>query len=218
MDIPIYIVSVSDERKQRIKERFEKVGMNYKIVDGYLPDDEEVKKVREGNRSPCMMSHLKAIKLFYETGKEYGIIGEDDIYVRKTLKDDLKDVVTDFDRLNLDILLIGYLLPYQILTTNSYFPLRTKYTYHGYPDDQWGSQLYLIRRRYAKYVLEKYTCEWANATDYPFSSDWTITKDGNRALISPPLALEEYEDKYTGGQRTCRILTHDHYYRPDLFW
>jgi hypothetical protein len=50
----------------------------------------------------------------------------------------------------------------------------------------------MISRDYAKILLETFTLDYAydNMDDKPFSSDWVITKNGNRALIYPMVAVE----------------------------
>ena len=60
----------------------------------------------------------------------------------------------------------------------------------------WGSQMYLLNRTTAQRFLEKYTVDYAMGTlldpSLPhFSPDWTLTKDGDRGLVYPMLALEE---------------------------
>ena len=54
--------------------------------------------------------------------------------------------------------------------------------------------MYLLSRSYAKYLIDTFTIDWAfNNKDKPYSPDWIITKNGNRALIWPPLGVEEGE-------------------------
>jgi hypothetical protein len=102
--------------------------------------------------------------------------------------------------MNLDVLLLGYLVPFKIQSNYVGFELKSndtnlKYTYHNYPNDLWGSQMFMFSKKHAKYLLDKFTIEYAieqlnDNTIQPFSSDWTITKEGNRALIYPMLAVE----------------------------
>jgi len=52
--------------------------------------------------------------------------------------------------------------------------------------------MYLISRPYAIFLIEKYTTDWAQRNLHkPYCSDWIITKNGNQALIYPPLGVEE---------------------------
>lgn len=67
-----------------------------------------------------------------------------------------------------------------------------KYVFHRYSNDLWGTQMYMISREYAKYLLEAYTLQYAiDNISKPYSSDWIITKNGNRAMIYPMIAVEE---------------------------
>ena len=91
---------------------------------------------------------------------------------------------------------LGYLLPFKIYDTNTSFCLKArteKYSYYDYPDDIWGAQMYLISRKHAINLLDRYTIEHAIATidTMPFSPDWTLTKFGKKVLIYPMIAVEE---------------------------
>jgi hypothetical protein len=82
----------------------------------------------------------------------------------------------------------------------------------GYPNDSWGTQMYMISRKQCIYLLDKYTNGYLersleNPEMIPFSADWTITKEGKRALLYPLRVIEngsmEYEDEW---QDKCRKL------------
>ena len=132
---------------------------------------------------------------------------------------DLKDIIENFNKLDLDILLLGYLLPVKM--HNNYFKVKkmTGYNYHDYPNDLWGSQMYLINRRYANFLLTKYTIEFAiNNLDKPYSPDWTITKNCNRAIIYPMLALEEGDNKSNNiSQNDFHRKCFENNYDPDIY-
>ena len=56
--------------------------------------------------------------------------------------------------------------------------------------------MYLITRNYAKFLLDNYYYDYSDKTlndnsIKQFSADWIITKNGNRALIYPMLAVED---------------------------
>jgi hypothetical protein len=64
--------------------------------------------------------------------------------------------------------------------------------------DIWGTQMYMISRKHAQHLIDNYGLQ----TDYRFRSlvdtnlehwiaDCLITKTGNRAMISPMIAVEE---------------------------
>jgi len=140
-----------------------------------------------------MWSHLDMLKTFLESDGEFGIFCEDDIMIRKGLKQLLPEIGAAYKRLNLEILLLGYLLNYRPVQVIGHdeFPPTTNYTYLNYPDHLWGSQMYLLDRRTAKKFLSRYTVEYAKSGVNPFSPDWTLTKEGRRAAIYPMLAVEE---------------------------
>lgn len=72
------------------------------------------------------------------------------------------------------------------------------FSYHDYPDDLWGSQMYMVSRKHSLALLEKYTVQYALETihtEIPFSPDWTLTKWGNKAIVYPMVALEEGDTK-----------------------
>jgi len=119
----------------------------------------------------------------------------------------LPNIIEDFKLMNLDVLLLGYLVSFEIKSHYSNFELKSydptlNYVYHNYPDDLWGGQMFMFSRKHAKYLLEKYTIEYANKslvdnTLPPFSGDFTLTKQGNRALIYPMIAVETADKIYS---------------------
>lgn len=200
MDIPIYVINFNDEvRKQKMIERFNTIGLNLIFTQPVYQSDPRLNVDIQIEKRTCaiMLQHLDAIRDFYDNSKsEYCIVCEDDIMISKNFKNDLPLIIDNFKKLDLDILLLGYLLHASVY--NPYFDCikQLSYSFHPFPNDLWGSQMYLLSRRHAKYILEKYTIEWACSNlDKPYSPDWTITKEGNRALIYPMLALEEGSTK-----------------------
>ena len=238
-DIPIYIVSYKNkERKERMIKRFSTLEFNSInfVKEIHLDDDritcfshlENYNKIEKRTWS-IMLQHLDSIKDFYENTNynnyNHCIICEDDIFISKDLSIKLPDIIKDFDSLSLDVLMLGYLLPFKIDTSSSYyldhFPLFSKnnennYSIHKYPDDIWGTQMYMISRKYAKFLLEKFTNIYAYYNlDKPYNPDWTITKNGNRALIYPIIAVEEgvnLSDCYSQQQyhKLCFETHYDH--------
>lgn len=192
--MPIYCFSFGNpDRKDRLQKRFELAGLKCTFVEPTLSTDPQIKSPLQPRNTAIMLDHLKMIRHFYEETKaEQGIFCEDDIYIRKSIKDDLPNIVKNFTELNLDLLLLGYLLPFNLHSNFSNYSLKSLYTYHSYPDDLWGAEMYMLSRKQAKYLLDKYTIEFAlKHPEIPFASDWTITKEGNRAMIYPMLAVEE---------------------------
>lgn len=200
----------NEERKKSMEERFKKLDIPcnfYEGIDSSL--DERTKKYNFN--SSCMYGHLDMIHQFYNnTNKPYGIFCEDDILIHIHLKEYLLKIIPFFNDLNLDVLLIGYLLSHPIYknsleffeipiekTMSDEFPFK----FYKYCDDLWGAQMYMLSRENAKKILDKYYVNYIeeynnNSNITPFSADWTITKDGNRAMIFPLLVIEDGKKKY----------------------
>jgi len=165
-----------------------------------------------------MLAHLDAIKKFIDGEYNYCIICEDDIHIKKSFKEDICQILLDFKTLGLDILLLGYLINFNPRYSNSSFNLKNIFTYHDYPNDLWGGQMYLINRNYANFIFSTYTIQWAQINSYPFSADWTITKNGNRAIIYPMLAIEEGGTNATdNGQLNYHQSCHVFNFNPSLY-
>lgn len=198
--LPIYVINFNDDiRKERMIQRFNTMNIELKFtppvyqIDSRIPlyADPKVEK----RTWAIMLQHLDSIKDFYDnTNSSHCIVCEDDIMISKNFKNDLPNILQNFEHLKLDILLLGYLLPFK-LNENPYFKQKS-YQYYNYPDDLWGSQMYLISRAYAKFLLDKYTIEFAlNNLDKPYSPDWVITKNGNKVMLYPMIAVEEGSTK-----------------------
>jgi hypothetical protein len=187
-----------------------------------------------------MLGHLKMINEFYnDTTVEYGIFCEDDLNIHRDFNTLIPNIINDFKTLNLDVLLLGYLSNFEIESSYHGFNLKEhhektsliveNYKYHNFTNDIWGTQMYMLSKNSSKKILDKYGDEsgyaersFNNPEMTPFSADWTITKDGNRALLSPPLAIEDGKSDlshYGGhyGQYLFHKKSHELYYNPLYF-
>ena len=209
MNIPVYVVNYkNDERKIKMTERFNTVGINPIFIKEVHSDDNRLNYDTPDNNIKrvwsIMLQHLDCMRDFFENSdKAHCIICEDDIYISKNISNDIGNIVKNFDELELDVLMLGYLLNHKIDNNNyhhnHYFPvlnnatINNKYMYHSYPDDIWGTQMYLISRNYASFLLNKFTPQFAfeNIGSISYNPDWIITKNGKRALINPMIAVEE---------------------------
>jgi GR25 family glycosyltransferase involved in LPS biosynthesis len=223
--VVFYVINFKDDsRKKRMTERFDKLGIDLHFVDPVMEDDPRMDNTGLYKRtSSIMLQHLDSIRNFYEnTTAKYCIVCEDDIHISKHLSDHLPSIISDFEELNLDLLLLGYLFPQSSIPGNWHFPVlksTNKYSYHGYPDDIWGSQMYLISRKHAEYILNTFTIEFGikNLEVVHYNPDWTITKYGKRAIINPMLAVEEGDDKSNHpGQTDFHQSCHNANYNPDI--
>jgi len=193
------------ERKLSMQTKFEQLGIDFFFYDGVELNDERIHPESYKKCWSCMYGHLDMINIFYnDAATDYGIFCEDDIYIHKDFKQFMPQIINDFKHLNLDVLLLGYLVPFQIKSYYNGYHLKDKdlisdgLKYHNFTDDTWGTQMYMLSKENAGKILEKYgaTSNYAvktlaDNTLTPFSADWTITKDGNRALITPCLAVED---------------------------
>ena len=226
----IYCLSFNNlKRREEMENRFKQLDITCLFYDGVNNNDPRIFNNNGFGAWSCMIGHLDMIQNFYENSeKEFGIFCEDDIFIHKDFVKKLPDIIEDFKLMELDVLLLGYLIPFKISSQYNGFELKSvnndsnndlKYVYHNYPNDLWGAQMYMLTKKHAKYLLDKYTIEYAirtlnDNTLQPFSSDWTITKEGNKALTYPMLAVET-ADKKSGHQgqdifhENCKNLNYD---------
>jgi GR25 family glycosyltransferase involved in LPS biosynthesis len=195
------------QRKQRLQEQFTKENLHIDIYDGVPLTDSRITCVAPGEKCnrrawSCMWGHLDMIRQFLDTTAEFGIFCEDDIVIRKGFAKFIPEVVSTFSRLGLDILLLGYLIPLKPISFKNnagYLSLiEEPISYYRYDDQIYGTQMYMLNRSTAKRFLDTYTKEYAlrtlkNTSLTAFCADMTLTKNGNRALLYPMLAIEKVE-------------------------
>lgn len=162
------------------------------------PVDESDIRVQSGpsekRTNAIMLSHLDMVLEFLEGDAKFGVFCEDDILIRKDFRHSIVIALNAYERFNLDVLLVGYLIDHKLhnLRSESYMSefkiFEEPYSYHSYPDNLWGAQMYVLDRKAARKVIKNF---YSPNTVPVFSPDWTITKFGKRALMYPMLALEE---------------------------
>ncbi len=219
-----YCLSFNDEeRKNNMLERFDKLDIECKFYSGVSYNDKRIKKTLNKfcKRQWCMTyGHLDIIhNFYYHSNKKYAIICEDDICFHIEFKKNLNKIIFDFNVLNLDILLLGYLLPYKINHINlisnyklkKHMPNESYFKYHEYPDYLNGTQMYMITKKYAKYLIKTYYTNYAGFSDKHFTPDKILIKDGNRALLYPMLAIENDNQKDLYHQLCHNIHVNDCY-------
>jgi hypothetical protein len=224
------------ERKTAMENRFKNLGVNVFMYEGVSFDDERIAgRTMHEHAKRCWSftyGHFDLIREFYfNSEKEYGIFCEDDIYIRKDFIQHLPRIIENFESMNLDLLLLGYLTKYTIDENHEGVYLKGPkstsdhpFSYYSFPDSIWGAQMYMLSRTQAYSLLLKYSPPYAdlsmtNNSMNPFNSDWTITKEGNRALIYPMVALEDGKTKYEDmGQYILHQDCHHSNYVKDLFY
>ena len=199
--IGFYCVNFKDEdRRNKMTSRFQQLGLTLNFVDPVGKDDARLADVpeRADKRAwSIMLQHMDSIRHFVEeTHNDFCIVMEDDILVSKDIVNDLPELIETYNKLQLDVLVLGYLLPFKIYDYNTCFSLKErndKYSYFDFPGDLWGSQMYMVSRNHAVNLIERYTIKHAIETieTEPFSPDWTLTKYGKKAIIYPMIAVEE---------------------------
>ena len=161
---------------------------------------------------------MTMIGQFLQTGDDIAVFCEDDVSLHREFGTLLTSARRAFDAMDHDIMLLGCLSPDK--------PAGDGLCYRDYTDDQWGTQMYMLRRRYAVHLRDKYDHAYAlkSLTDEsmtPFAADWFITKDTrSRSMVLPMLAVEEgaIEDASASGHVRFHRLCHEAQYDPALYW
>jgi len=235
----IYCLSYNNHgRRNQIRAKFESQGLQVSFYDGVSPADPRIQgRPLEPNIQRAwsiMYGHLDMLSIFLKSDKEYGIFCEDDILVRNDFGSYLTRIVGHFTEMRLDVLLLGCLCSNPNFYRYSNFPERRisdysthPFRYYAYDSNPssavWGTQMYMLHRSHAAFLWEKYSDGYADRTIEDkslvhFSADWTITKEGEKAIIFPLVAIEnaeaEYEDEYQG---SCRRKCYKLFYSDGLF-
>jgi GR25 family glycosyltransferase involved in LPS biosynthesis len=229
------------KRRENIRTIFADRGLSAHFYDGVGLDDPRIKgRPLDANTQrvwSIMYGHLDMLRLFLESDKELGVFCEDDILVRRDFGKHLAQIVAHFRELRLDVLLLGNLCSNPNFRFCSNFPERRVetetskdvypfkyYAYDSNPESAvWGTQMYMLHREQARFILNKYSEEYADRTVTDkslvhFSADWTITKEGEKAIIYPLVAIENYEAEYEDeGQNTCRKKCRHLFYSEEVF-
>jgi hypothetical protein len=224
------------ERKAAMENRFKNLGVDIFMYDGVTFDDERIagRDLHPHIKRTWSFTygHFDLIREFYfNSEKEYGVFCEDDIFIRKDFIQHLPRIITNFELLNLDMLLLGYLTEYPIDNNFPGFCQKGPspndehpFSYFAFPDSIWGAQMYMLTKKQAGVLINKYAPPYAdlsvaNSSMTPFNSDWTITKEGNRALIYPMIAIEDGKTVYVdGGQQNYHQDCHKINYVDGLFY
>ena len=219
--IDFYCLNFHESRREHMVKKLEYFKIPIAFYSGVPPDNPRISFVNNTairRTASICYGHLDMLQHFIDNSdKPYAIIMEDDILIKETFIEDIEKAVDVCNSENLDFLLIGYLCSNPIHTYSNFPETYTKYSSHefrimGYPDSTWGAQMYMISKSHAKCVIEKYSTGYLkqsleNPDMIPFSADWTITKEGKRALLYPLRVIENGSTKYEDeGQEQCRLL------------
>ncbi len=151
-------------------------------------------------------NYVRMFEEFLASDFEFGVFLEDDVILRRGFYVDLFSSCKAMKFLELDVLLIGYL----IYTPPEHWPGCKKIAhlsgaeFYEFDDELWGTQGFILtREQAAEYVRLYNDKEWLRTTKETLSADWQFTKRGRRLLQYPPLVREEGEVKTLhAGQQT----------------
>lgn len=180
------------KRKESMINRFNSLGMEMKFFDGVSHNDDRLINLTDKQTSSILFGHLDILRdFFFNSDKKYAFIFEDDTIIHKDFVSKIKNILVDFEQMNLDILLLGYLINF--VPTEHKITGDLNYSYYCYGDDLWGTQAMLVSRKHARDVISNYK-------NFPYDGslgiDSILTKQGSRAMIYPPLACEDGLTKY----------------------
>jgi len=223
------------ERTANMKARFDALGLPLHVFEGIPITDERIAD-NTMRKTPTAVKrlwsvtygHLTNIQSFYQNGKAFGIFCENDVVINKNIPFFLPDIMSEFHEMKLDILLLGYMTTYDLKEWMEGYSIKKEYPgkpykYLNYPDHQWGIHGIMISHEGAKKILDSFM---NRADDYinhesNFSPDWTLSKFGNRALISPMFIVENGEDgmDHYGDeiQYQFHLNTYKHNFVPGVF-
>jgi len=195
-NVSFYCVNYKDEtRKTNMVNRFTSFNIDLFFVDPVELDDLRLDKTPNKRGWSIMLQHLDSISHFLlNTTNNFCVVCEDDILLSINFVRDFPEIINTFTKLTLDVMVLGYLVPFKIEDWFSHFHLKDrtdKYSFYDFPSDLWGSQMYMISRTHAEHLINKYTIDYALEGTEQFSPDWTLTKIGAKAIIYPMIALEE---------------------------
>ena len=197
----------NDIKYQSMKMRFDTLGLNLNIYEGVPHTDQRIISTDSRQISPVIQrlwsvtyGHLDMIQFFLNSGKQFGIFCEDDIVINRTLPLNLPHIMSECTEMGTECILLGYMKTYKVEgwmaghETIRAFPERP-YTYHAYPNDQWGVHLYMLSRSGAKKILDTYASESTmNVSPLPKSSASDACSGLSSEEVLCPLPPSSYAD------------------------
>ena len=189
----------NSKRRERMRQQFSKAGIkieNCIFHYGVQHNDPRLNYTNDPHKKKIgsnIYGHLDNLSHFlHHTEKQWVILCEDDILFHKQFMATLPGLIKRATTQNIDLLLLGYLLPYRLPEEGHNIIDGTSFSLRGYTDELWGSQMCMMSRAHAKTIWEKYgSPDYDHTSGKPFAADFTLTKDASsRMLVYPPLAME----------------------------
>lgn len=234
---PVYCLTYRNlERRALMAERFATAGVEFEFVESpdaldpeYAPPLDIMEKAEmlgtwKAKAWSCISGHYKIIEQIAVSNADVAIVCEDDILIRRDFVQVLPGIVANFQAYNLDMLLLGYLSTDTPAVASYALPEALPvFGYYRYHEHIWGTQMYMISKKHAQFLLTHYGSEYAvasllNPELTPWAADHIITKTGNRALLSPQLAVEQGQitdpdavnaDIHVQYHRDCHLVNYD---------
>jgi len=218
--------------------KFAQLGWHVRMCEGVdvahsvrAPTPEQISQALARNRwDPhawsVMQGHMTMLETYVQEGTApYVMCMEDDILIRRDIDDQLPKIMIDFELCKLDLCMLGYLTPYPLHHIESkYSQVNQVFTLHDYPFNVYGTQMYVMKRSHAEWLVSMYGHDtgWGTQvleTNSTYNADWIITKQGKTACVYPVLAVEQlgggtaYADCE---QKNFHDMCHDANYLPDI--
>jgi hypothetical protein len=208
-----YCLTFNNKNQNNMMERFRKLGIDCLFYDGVPHSDERLARDKARKRQwSITYGHLDILHNFYrDSDKQYAVVCENDICIHHDFPQVFKKVLNDFQLMGLDLMLLSYLLPYQLDANGTFAPFTLKarmpedavFKYRNYPQYVYGTQMYLVTKEYARELLFKCYHDFAGTCDRGFMLEKLFLATQKRAIIYPMLAIEndEQPDPY---HQLCR--------------
>lgn len=226
-------------KRQVMQHKFDLLAWQVHFQEGFpaehgerAPHPDQLHRVKQRQRWDAhawsvMQGHMAMLEHFVQhTTEPYGMFMEDDIHIRGDINDHLPKILQDMKVLNLDLLLLGYLTHAHLHTIHAQMPvLNQPFTFHEYPFNVYGLQMYVMSRAHATDLVTTYGKQsvWTSEvldTDATYNPDWILSKQGRRACVYPLLAVEArgggmvYADE---GQLNWHRMCHEAHYDAHKF-
>ncbi len=193
-----YIINMKDakDRKEHMKHALEEAQLEYEFIDAVVGKEltlphkdynERRYRLAHGKYTSmgelgCYFSHIKALKVFLKSSKEYALILEDDIEFPKQIADILTKALSHshrFDLLKLCDFHKG--IRYNIVSIDEKYSLACSLT------RQTGSGGYLVNKKAAVQMLDKLLPMWL-PFDHAFDKEWIF---GVKTLCINPTPIRQ---------------------------
>jgi GR25 family glycosyltransferase involved in LPS biosynthesis len=220
----VYCFSYKNEsRYNEMNTRFKSLDIDVEWIEAIGPEDPRIIDAVPKRGNPkgdgCMYSHLRTLETFLKSTNEYAIVCEDDIYIRKSFKKDIHVAIDAVRRLDLHVLLLGYLTNYIPTQTyvNYHTPVETPFAFLNVFPETWGTQMYMVSRAGAEECIKRFSHWSICEPKIPFAADWSITKLEKSACIYPMLAVEKVYTILDDAQCRFHLKNQELHYHPDYY-